>query len=131
MPRDQRDSGSPEKWFLYAKADLELARIPLPKGAMYEQLCFHAQQAAEKAFKAVLLKLDIDYPPTHNIQGLVDCLPRKYITLPALVAATRLTPYAAAFRYPGEEERVSKKEYKEAIRIAEDIIEWAEGILGD
>jgi HEPN domain-containing protein len=112
MPHERGNSISPEAWLKYAKADLELARMPLPKGAMYEQLCFHAQQAAEKAIKAVLLKLNIEYTLTHNIQGLVDHLPRKYLTFPALVAATRLTPYATALRYPGEEERLIKENIK-------------------
>jgi hypothetical protein len=38
-----------------AKGDLALARAPLPEGGFYEDLCFHAQQAAEKALKSVYL----------------------------------------------------------------------------
>jgi HEPN domain-containing protein len=37
----------------HARSDLTFARLPLPEGAFYEGLCFHAQQAAEKALKAV------------------------------------------------------------------------------
>jgi HEPN domain-containing protein len=46
--------GSAFDWPARAKGDLALARIALPEGGFYEDLCFHAQQTAEKALKAVL-----------------------------------------------------------------------------
>ena len=49
--------GSAEDWLRYAKSDLELARIEKPEGVLLENLCFHAQQAAEKTLKAVLIFL--------------------------------------------------------------------------
>jgi HEPN domain-containing protein len=93
---------------------------------MYEQLCFHAQQAAEKSLKAVLLKLDVDFPPTHNLQFLVDLLPQNILRNLTLMTAPRLTVYATTFRYPGVSSPVSKKEYLEVINIAEAVVEWAE-----
>lgn len=53
MPQDRPIPGTPQDWLGRAKSDLVLARLPLPEGAFYEDLCFHAQQAAEKALKAV------------------------------------------------------------------------------
>jgi HEPN domain-containing protein len=47
MPPENRQKSS-LAWLRYALADLAMAESPLPKGAMYEILCFHAQQAAEK-----------------------------------------------------------------------------------
>jgi HEPN domain-containing protein len=35
---------------------LALAAVSVPPGAVYEDLCFHAQQAAEKALKAVYVQ---------------------------------------------------------------------------
>ncbi|MGH8910447.1 MAG: HEPN domain-containing protein [Egibacteraceae bacterium] len=32
--------------------------------------CFHAQQAAEKAIKALLVRADLDPPKTHNLVTL-------------------------------------------------------------
>jgi HEPN domain-containing protein len=49
-----------------------LARMPLPAGAKYEQLLFHAQQAAEKALKAILILEGVDFPFTHNLQRLIE-----------------------------------------------------------
>ena len=65
----------PMKWIEVAKADLAIAGMPLPPGGMYEQLCFHAQQAAEKSIKAVLLHQGIEFPFTHNLQLLLYLLP--------------------------------------------------------
>lgn len=45
MPRNEEIPGSPLEWLAKAKEDLVLAGIPLPEGASYEPLCFHAQQA--------------------------------------------------------------------------------------
>lgn len=44
----------PRTWLLHARSDLNLASSRFPE-VLYEQLCFHAQQAAEKSIKAVLI----------------------------------------------------------------------------
>lgn len=62
-------------WMRRAQADLAFARIPLPEGGLYEQLCFHAQQAVEKSLKALLVQARVDFPNTHNLQRLIDLLP--------------------------------------------------------
>ena len=74
MPPEAPDAGAPSRWMDNARADLALARIPLPEGVQYEQLCFHAQQAAEKSIKAVLLQCNVDVPFTHNLQVLLNLL---------------------------------------------------------
>ena len=60
--RHESGANSPAKWIEHAKADLALASISLPPGVLYELLCFHAQQAAEKAIKAVLIHQGVDFP---------------------------------------------------------------------
>ena len=77
MPPESADLGSPLRWIRLAEADLALAAAPLPRGAIYELLCFHAQQAAEKSVKAVLVHEGIEFPPTHNIQRLIALLPER------------------------------------------------------
>ncbi|MGD0091486.1 MAG: HEPN domain-containing protein [Planctomycetota bacterium] len=47
--------GSPEEWLRYARSDLAVARKPCQPEILLETLCFHAQQAAEKSLKAVLV----------------------------------------------------------------------------
>jgi HEPN domain-containing protein len=48
--------GTPEGWLARAAGDRALAKVSLPAGGYYEDLCFHAQQAAEKAIKAVYVR---------------------------------------------------------------------------
>ena len=119
------EAGSPETWLRYAEADLEMTRIPLPPHGLYEQLCFHAQQAAEKSIKAVLIREGVPFPRAHSIERLVDLLPPGIVRTADLVAAAQLSEYATTFRYPGEEEAVSEEEYHEALRIAESVFVWA------
>ena len=40
--------------------------------AYLEDLCFGAQQAAEKAIKAVMISRNIDFPYVHNLALLLD-----------------------------------------------------------
>ena len=91
--------GSSGDWLRYAKADLALARVPLPQGGLYELLCFHAQQAAEKSVKAVLLHYGIEPPRTHNLERLIDLLPTSISRTTVLCQSARLTVYRAAAAY--------------------------------
>ena len=112
------------KWLSNAHSDLLIAGIELPEGALYEQLCFHTQQAAEKSLKALLLYLNIDFPFTHNIGLLISFLPTTMQSIPELCNAAILTPYAVITRYPGEVELVSKEDYEESIDTASTIFNW-------
>ena len=47
-------AGEPALWLRLADEDLAMAQLALDQG-IYRQTCFHAQQAAEKALKALLL----------------------------------------------------------------------------
>ncbi len=129
MSHENSDSSDPAAWLRYARGDLALAQVSLPEDSFYELLCFHAQQAVEKALKAVLIINNISYPKTHNIRTLLDLLPKE-IVLPADVdAAAILTDYAVSGRYPDEVEEVSEEEYQEAVRLALVVVQWAESIL--
>jgi HEPN domain-containing protein len=129
MSPDPERADDPLRWLANALADLALARIPLPKGGLYEHLCFHAQQAVEKALKAVLQANEIEYPFTHNIQLLIDLLPTSILAPPAILAAVDLTPYAVMTRYPGEVEPVTAEEHEEAVCVATIVLKWAESLL--
>ena len=129
MSHEISDSSDPAAWLRYARGDLALAQVSLPEDSFYELLCFHAQQAVEKAVKAVLIINNISYPKTHNIRTLLDLLPKE-IVLPADVdAAAILTDYAVSGRYPDEVDEVNEEEYQEAVRLAEAVVQWAESIL--
>lgn len=42
-----------ERWLLFAHQDLRMAQMAMEEG-LYNQVCFHAQQCAEKAIKGLL-----------------------------------------------------------------------------
>ena len=129
MPHEGHSPGSPDDWLRYAYSDLELARVRRPSKVLFEGLCFHAQQAAEKALKAVLIAKGVPPPKTHNIRALLDLLPQEVIAPQEIEDAARLTDYAVISRYPGDFEYVDEEEYKEAVRSAQGVVLWAERII--
>ena len=125
MPHEDLFSGSPADWLRYARSDLELAGIIKPDEVLFEGLCFHAQQAVEKALKAVLIVKGIAPPKTHNIRMLLDLLSQVIVTPQEIEDSAGLTDYAVTSRYPGDFEPVSEEEYKEALRLAKMVVNWA------
>jgi HEPN domain-containing protein len=121
MPRDKSD---PQSWLDIARGDLAMASIDLPIHATYELLCFHAQQAAEKSIKGLLVHLGIDFPYTHNIQMLVALLPDELQNIIEFQEAEELTPYAVLTRYPGEVEPVDEQRYSDMLRRACAVVGW-------
>jgi len=111
-----------------AKGNLALARQPKPAEALWEDLCFNAQQAAEKAIKAVLTLRGMDFPKSHDIAELLLLL--APVDVPDdLWNAESLTQYAVVTRYPGRKPPVSEEEYRQAVTLAEPVVSWAEGIV--
>ena len=126
---DAPRAGSAEDWLRHAHSDLALARAPLPTGALLEALCFHAQQAAEKALKAVLVRRGVSAPRTHSIGYLLDLVASDLPMPDEVRAAATLTDYAVAARYPGEFEPVDEAEYAAAVKAAETVVSWAERVV--
>ena len=107
------------------------ARLPLPKGAFYEGLCFNAQQAAEKALKAVYQHYGWVFRYTHDLEELISGLKGHGVKIPSEVdEAIVLTSFAWETRYPGLTELVTHEEYREALRYAEAVVGWAEREIG-
>ena len=69
MPRPEYLTGSSADWLSRAKSDLAIARAPLPDGAFYEDLCFQAKQAVEKALKAVYQYHGWTFRYTHDLEN--------------------------------------------------------------
>lgn len=65
-----------QRWLAYAKRDLEAAQALLNQGAIFtQQVCFLAQQGAEKALKAGLIFEQIEFPFRHDLDMLRNLLP--------------------------------------------------------
>lgn len=63
--------GTPSDWIRLAKSDLSIAKVDVKEDILIETLCYHLQQCAEKALKAVLLKNQVRFPLTHDLATLV------------------------------------------------------------
>jgi len=112
-------------WLRDAESDLALASVKKMRKIRYEHLCFHAQQAAEKAIKAVLLSRGADIPRTHDLAFLVDLLTPTVNLPPSLLLLPVLTKYAVQHRYPGQDLPVDRRDCVKAIELAQEAVVWA------
>jgi HEPN domain-containing protein len=129
--KSTRAGGSPEQWLAYAESDLRLAglaaqdRLVLP-----EQVCFHAQQAAEKALKAVLRFKQVEFPWTHDLDELLRLAEEAGVAMPEAVREVGfLTPFAVGARYPGYWDVISETDVEEALRGAGLVVDWAKEVI--
>ena len=76
MNKKYQEYDDPRKWLERARSNLLLAKTN-PENVFLEDLCFEAQQAAEKATKALLIYFDRDYPYTHDMAELLTLLQEK------------------------------------------------------
>ncbi len=126
LPPETQGPGSPADWLRHARSDLALAQVSRPVETLLVALCFHAQQAAEKAIKAVLLQEESKASGPYNIRALLEQLPDD-IDFPSDVAnAAELTEFAVEARYSGAIEEVSDTEYSRAVSLAMAVVRWAE-----
>lgn len=119
MPRDPARMEDTRAWLTKAKLDLEAGEFEKAKPSLLGDVAFHAQQAAEKALKALLAWHDIPFPKTHDIERLGRICVQTVPSLQSAVdRAVPLTEYAWKFRYPGEVEQPTRDEVEEALTAA-------------
>jgi HEPN domain-containing protein len=111
-------------WLRRAESNLHLARQGKGENVFLEDLCFEAQQAAEKSLKALLISLSGDYPKVHALGLLLERI-EQFVPVPDHIKeAVELTDYAVQSRYPGDYSPVSEEEYQRAIELATKTLEW-------
>jgi HEPN domain-containing protein len=132
MPLDRLERGSPRDWMRRAWSNLVRSEQPKVGGVLWEDLCFDAQQATEKALKAVLLDKGIRFRFVHDIGELVSLLVDNGVAFPGEVEeAVELTGYAVEARYPGPFEPVTEEEHARAVGLARAVVEWAKSQIED
>ena len=119
----------PKEWLNRAQSNLLLAGTQRA-GVYLEDLCFNAQQAVEKAIKALLIQRAVAFPYVHDIAELLTILEQAGQEIPQFAReAERLTRFAVFTRYPGIASPIRPEEYVEAVRVAGEVVQWAEGLL--
>jgi len=126
-----RDPSHPRSWLRRARSNLARARcLAGQPEVLYEDLCFDAQQAAEKALKAVLVHRRAALRKTHALAELLTLVGKVGVNVPPEIEeAALLTPYAVEARYPGLWEEVTAADHEEAVRVAERVVRWAEVLV--
>jgi HEPN domain-containing protein len=122
-------------WWVQAKADLRHAQNARRDGS-YEWTCFAAQQAAEKALKAVFEKR-AQRAWGHTITFLLQALQEQGVTLPAelLDYARTLDKHYLPTRYPNglaqgaPTEFYTQQEADDAIRYSGAILQFCDPLL--
>ncbi len=111
------------KWVEIAEEDLNFAKhgLNISSGVSYRIITFHAQQCVEKYLKAFLVFHKIDFPYTHNITTLLDLCSEIDKSAERLRDAEILTGYSTVMRYPGEYEKLQKKDALNSIKLAEKV----------
>lgn len=119
-----------KEWYDMAVMDLKVAEHldetfhPKP----LEIICYHCQQAAEKAIKALIVHYGGEggMPKLHDLSFLLNQIKNKIsIEDRYYDYADTLTPYGVSVRYPNElflEERHAK----EALEFSGEILSWVQ-----
>ncbi|MEK7678523.1 MAG: HEPN domain-containing protein [Verrucomicrobiota bacterium] len=129
MPPERLLPDDPLEWLNRAKSDLTIAQSHI-KGAYLEDLRYHAQQAAEKAFKALLLQRAGKFPYVHDLAKLVSEIELEGMAVPGdIYDAVALTSYAVQGGYPGFDDPVTELELTEARTRAVRVVKWVEALL--
>jgi HEPN domain-containing protein len=119
-------------WLARARSNFALAGGDRASAVLLEDLCFNAQQAAEKAIKAVCVHYRIPFRFVHNLGELLTTLEHGGVSVPEGVKpAAKLTEYAVETRYPGAYEPVTTADLDEALALARRVLAWAESVLKD
>jgi HEPN domain-containing protein len=121
-------------WLDQARGDLEHARSDLER-EFFDWACFSAQQAAEKAVKAVCQKMHIE-AWGHSVIDLLDALPES-IAIPVELkeAALELDKAYIPTRYPNAHpsgaprRRYTRTEAARLIGHAQTIVQFCESLL--
>jgi HEPN domain-containing protein len=125
MARKRLPPDDPREWLNRARSNLIRAR-QTAAGVYLEDLCFDAQQAAEKAIKAVFIHRGETFPYVHNLKQLLGLLAKNGVKVPKYVRqANELTRFAVEPRYPEKCGPVTSRKHRRLVRIAEGVFRWA------
>ncbi|MDX8390832.1 MAG: HEPN domain-containing protein [Mariprofundaceae bacterium] len=121
---DDVDSVSIKQWLIKARNDLDSATVLINR-ELNDTGVYHCQQAAEKMLKAYLSWRKVPLIKVHDLTALVkECFIWDESFEQLMDLADILTPYATAFRYPGDILEPSAVDAEEALQLSEKILEF-------
>jgi HEPN domain-containing protein len=81
-------------------------------------ICWLAQQAAEKAIKAMLVFLALDFPRRHDLDALRNLIPDDWQVKTEHPDLATLTEWAVEARYPGDWPDATEADARAAVEQA-------------
>ena len=114
-----------KEWLTFASRDINSAKFlfgmnPVP----LEIICYHSQQAAEKALKAYLIYKNVEAPRTHNLGLLCNlCMDIDKTFDELIVPCGKLMLYGVQPRYPYELE-ITEYDARKAVVDADRVMEF-------
>jgi len=124
--------GYAKTWLEYAKTDYSAAIFlqnhrPVP----IEIICYHCQQAGEKALKAILVHHDKEVPRTHNLYTILELCAKLHPEIKAALeeSAKRLSVYSTVTRYPDNVIPLEDVHMNTAVKDAKRILNHIETLL--
>ena len=120
-------SDASKRWLDFAHQDLRMAELAMTE-ALYSQVCFHAQQCAEKAIKGLLVHQGQTPPRTHrlgDLLGLLDPNPFAEQRLEVQLLDRFYIPTRYPDALPGSlpEGLPNAQDAKEALTVAKQIMD--------
>ena len=130
-----------KEWLSFAKMDFESAKYLL-SAPFYPRplnvVCYHCQQAAEKAVKALIIYFGSQggMPKLHDIafllnqvKNIVEEKSGLKLDSDLVEIADTLTKYGITSRYPNDEMDIDERKTKQAIVGSEKILIWVENVI--
>ena len=121
------------EWMEKVRADLCMAEFACSDHARFwDQACFHSQQAAEKAVKALLVVHERVAERVHDLTYLIKAVedlvpfPEELVT-----AAELLNAYAVTPRYPSFLAPETEDDARRALASARQIVSFVQNGIGE
>jgi HEPN domain-containing protein len=118
-------------WIMKARRDLLSAKkLARGKEPYLDTAIYHCQQVAEKVIKGWLVYHDVSFEKTHDLRLLVTMASEVEPKFTAWFdVAEQVTPYATAYRYPGEVLEPTEKEFLQALNAVGALYEFVCSLL--
>lgn len=109
-----------KRWINYSETDLRAAQALLDSEESFpRQICFFAQQCAEKAIKSILVFEVVNFRKNHDLDRLRDLIPEGWKVKEQFPDLAELAIWSVESRYPGNTPDVTENEARETLKLAE------------
>jgi HEPN domain-containing protein len=111
------------EWLESSREDLATAEVVLAAPSLSPRAAaWHAQQAVEKAIKALLVLDQIEFPFTHDLSALLVLLPEPLPSANRHELAS-LSRFAVEARYPGPWPVPERRDAEAALDAAREVVD--------